>query len=317
MIIAWGMTCIQRHAAMLSITDRNNVFNIPLLLTLCNGVGIICGPILTYVSTDNEMIFYTLSALHALCALRAALLPLPRESCSSIRSETSRLLQDYPSAMPSPIIGSVFLTLQETSREEGGCSYDPQGTWLVMLGTFLATWSVGVQFGLGAFLTAYLIEQWKVSLNTALLWTSGYWSAAVVGYTFAWALRHINLVSSTTSLFLSSCLSLVAAIVMMQNNHISPVALLVFGVAWNGCFPTALHVLREHVPIFLQRRMPSLIIFGAACGEMFVPLVMGFFMGSNSGAQFGTMAVWYITSVLACFMTLTVVLLLATLTRDR
>ena len=75
--------------------------------------------------------------------------------------------------------------------------------------------------------------------------------------------------------------------------------LFLFSSALAPLFTLSIHCLTRVINEQLITRVSSLIVFGCGMGEVFIPVLMGFFMSGQSGQANGAVAVSYITFILA------------------
>jgi hypothetical protein len=245
--------------------------------------------------------------------------------------------------VPSPIVGGVFLPVKQFG---GGAKlnpdiYDPMSNLIVLFVTIFATILFGIQLGLGAFLFDYIGHVLIVSgassgsgsgsslpipiplpflnkdnfffiwdcLLMMVFWTSltfSYWLFS--NYLFHFSLRLFHL-------FYFSFFCMISSFGILFGAEIGFLCfifcLIGFGFTLAPLFTLNIYCLTRIINEALIRRVSSLIVFGCGMGEIFIPVLMGFFMGDYSGQMYGSVAVSYITFILSiCLVGVSGVLLI-------
>lgn len=273
--------------------------------------------------------FYGLSALTLIPAGILLCVPIPKPRTFQNEQEPLLSAEDPTrliSTVPSPIVGGVFLPIKhyEGLVDSDPDNYDPASNFIVLMVTILATTLFGVQLGLGAFLYDYIAHvltssshPWvnvydnsqyildhdsSLSLNEwcALLMTI-FWAALATSYTIfsMYAFRSIN----TFYIVILSVICMISSFGLLWGIELGLpsfiLCLIAFAFALSPLFTLSNYCLTRVINEALIRRVSSLIIFGAGMGEVFIPVLMGFFMGEYSGQMYGAVAVIYITFILS------------------
>nr|CCA27360.1 transmembrane protein putative [Albugo laibachii Nc14] len=302
-------------------------------LNIAFGIGTIFGSILALIllcfSIELLYAFYGLAVLTLIPAGILLCFPTPKSGTYQNEQEPLLHLEDPTrviSTVPSPIVGGVFLPIKhyEGSIDSNPDDYDPASNFIVLMVTILATTLFGIQLGLGAFLYDYIAHvltssshPWinvydnsqyildhdsSLSLNEwcALLMTI-FWAALASSYTmfsmYPFRCIHTIYVLLLSVVCMVSSFGLLLGIELGLPSFI--LCLVTFAFALSPLFTLSNYCLTRVINEALIRRVSSLIVFGAGMGEVFIPVLMGFFMGEYSGQMYGAVAVSYITFILS------------------
>lgn len=359
-VVALSNVCINRCCACIYTHDPRQSTKLQHILYGSFGIGTAFGPLLVLAILESDIdihwVYHALAISQGLAMLAVAATDVPsvvlvregaNESVSLLSSSKSTTeVLNYPPALPSPISGGIFLHIKTTSFKSSQHSetekldeddnemdvYDPTASFIVLLATFMATCTCGIQFSLAAFLFEYVRSRvkdsdndtdlfvpwihrrsfWISSVSMSVFWLS-LWSGYFVIRSASKLARRpgLTLVVQAMACAVSSCLVLYRPDDMVR----SALGLIMYGLMLSACFTNCLEVLHRSLRRALQHRMSSMIIFGAGCGEIFLPMLSGFFMGGYSGAMFGTIAVLSITCILSIAMFGLSLLLLLTVQR--
>uniref|UniRef100_K3WY73 Major facilitator superfamily (MFS) profile domain-containing protein n=1 Tax=Globisporangium ultimum (strain ATCC 200006 / CBS 805.95 / DAOM BR144) TaxID=431595 RepID=K3WY73_GLOUD len=214
--------------------------------------------------------------------------------------------------VPSPIVGGVFLHVKHYggSANYNPDTYDPQNNLIILMVTIFATVLFGTQLGLGAFLFDYLGHVLKVSstpLTEQQIYVWGcvlmllFWASLWLSYCFfsSYMFHALNLFS----IFHLSIACMVSSFGILFGAETGfatfTFCLILFGFALAPLFTLNIHCLTRVINELLIRRVSSLIVFGCGMGEIFLPVLMGFFMSGQSGQMYGSVAVSYMTFILS------------------
>lgn len=306
---------------------------------MCLSVGCSLGPILVYLyhymlspAYFISGLFYTLGSCYVLLSLglsvkcwnmregESSLLVVERNTTSLLprdkgdaRDEETRL--DSTSAMPSPLCGGIFLskyipyhtTLENYYEVHDDGRYNATGSFLVLLATYVALGWAGIQFGHAAFLFGFVQERMQkyvtqenvYAMTTCVL--SCYWFSLMVGLLCVRQLvqytqrPRIILIVQSIACF-GACMVIVYSPASLETCVAS---IFVYGFCISSIFVNCIQALHEALPLSMKARMNSMMIFGAGIGEMFIPMLIGFFMGNESGTTYGSIAVLYVTCVVS------------------
>ena len=278
-----------------------------------------------------EWVFSILAACQAIVILALTYSDTPRpeikrsnESVALLgRAALEQALTTYPSVLPSPISGGLFLHIKRsysshlTLEPQDEEMYDPVASFIVLLATFLATCSCGVQLALGAFLFECIRHRLNETFLYSAISMTAFWCAVLTGYFILRLIFKWTKCPKWVLLFqVVSCAASSGWILEKPDNPlVFLVGLMIYGFMSAAIFTNSLEIFHRSLGQALRRRMSSMIIFGAACGEMFLPMICGFFMGNYSGAMFGTVAILYITCILSITMVGITILLLMTVAK--
>ncbi|KAI9921031.1 hypothetical protein PsorP6_001241 [Peronosclerospora sorghi] len=296
------------------------------------GLGCVLGAFAALVFTKLEIdlgyAFFGLAILTVIPALLIALLPTPH--CYYGRDEHQTLLSfEDPTrrvpTVPSPIIGGVFLHAKHISGSKN-CNpdtYDSKNNFIILLVTIFATVLFGVQLGLAAFLYDYigtvLAEYTRIIASETTNAGSGdggskinqpvwqcaimalFWGSLTVSYLVLprFLFHEKNLYSIVVCAMVCGASSFVLLFGTDAGLVTFIVCLFLFSSALAPLFTLSIHCLTRVINEQLIRRVSSLIVFGCGMGEVFIPVLMGFFMSGQSGQANGAAAVSYITFILA------------------
>ncbi|DAZ93619.1 TPA: hypothetical protein N0F65_003759 [Lagenidium giganteum] len=292
------------------------------LITYMNvafGLGTVLGPtialVLDELSVDLCYAFYALGIATIIPVGILLMLASPRPM--HLRDEHQTLLRyEDPTrrvpTVPSPIVGGVFLH----AKHYGGSAnlnpdhYDAMNNLIILFVTIFSTILFGIQLGLGAFLFDYVGHVLTVSphpLPNEGVFTWGclmmilFWASIWLSYLFfsKFMFHAFNLFS----IFHLSIVCMVSSFGILFGAETGfatfTLCLLLFGFALAPLFTLSIHCLTRVINEQLIRRVSSLIVFGCGMGEVFIPVLMGFFMGDYSGKMYGSVAVSYITFILS------------------
>ncbi|RHY31082.1 hypothetical protein DYB32_003780 [Aphanomyces invadans] len=197
-------------------------------------------------------------------------------------------------------------------------SYDPEANFIVLLVMIIATLYYGIQMGLAAFLFQYL--EFVMALGYGANLHSiccgimcMFWLSLALSYSLFTSCFFENMKSLGWLFFLNVlCVCTMAGVIFGQNlfgpEYVVAALtfhLVLFAVFISPLFTGTIQGLTNVVNPDLLARVSSLLVFGCFCGEAFIPVLMGFFMGDYSGSGFGAGTIVYITFALAITMMLT------------
>ncbi|ETP30095.1 hypothetical protein F442_20843 [Phytophthora nicotianae P10297] len=291
-------------------------------------LGAIVALVLTKLDIDLGYAFFGLAIMIVFPAVLVATLPSPH--CYYGRDEHQTLLSfEDPTrrvpTVPSPIVGGVFLHAQHISGSKN-CNpdtYDSKNNFIILLVTIFATVLFGIQLGLAAFLYDYigtvLTEDTKLAAtqisgsgsvdagneSSKAVWQCAamvlFWGSLTVSYVvlprFLFHDRNLYSIVVCTVVCGASSFGLLFG---AQAGLITfTICLFLFSFALAPLFTLSIHCLTRVINEQLIRRVSSLIVFGCGMGEVFIPVLMGFFMSGQSGQANGAVAVSYITFILA------------------
>lgn len=283
------------------------------------GLGTVLGPtialVLDELSLDLTFAYYGLGG--ALVIPFGVLMLLKSPAPYKKRDEEQPLLGfEDPTrrvpTVPSPIVGGVFLHAKHYGRSANmnPDHYDPMNNLIILFVTIFATVLFGIQLGLGAFLFDYVGHVLTVAphpLPNEDIFVWGclmmilFWLSLWLSYVFfsKFMFHAFNLFS----IFHLSIVCMISSFGILFGAETGfacfTICLLLFGFALSPLFTLSIHCLTRVINEQLIRRVSSLIVFGAGMGEVFIPVLMGFFMGDYSGQMYGSVAVSYITFILS------------------
>ncbi|ETW02571.1 hypothetical protein H310_06050 [Aphanomyces invadans] len=289
-------------------------------------VGTVVGPILGILQRqaklELEYLFVMVGSLTLIAAFFIYFTDCPHpsgeESASLLGYEED--LRSVPPVLPSPISGSVFLHVKHDlgSSNLNPDSYDPEANFIVLLVMIIATLYYGIQMGLAAFLFQYL--EFVMALGYGANLHSiccgimcVFWLSLALSYSLFTSCFFENMKSLGWLFFLNVlCVCTMAGVIFGQNlfgpEYVVAALtfhLVLFAVFISPLFTGTIQGLTNVVNPDLLARVSSLLVFGCFCGEAFIPVLMGFFMGDYSGSGFGAGTIVYITFALAITMMLT------------
>lgn len=289
-------------------------------LNFAYGFGTVLGPaialILNAVSLELSYAFYGLAGATAIPIVIIMVTASPRPLHGRDEHQTLLGFEDPTRrvpTVPSPIVGGVFLHVKHYagSANYNPDTYDPQNNLIILMVTIFATVLFGIQLGLGAFLFDYLGHVLKVSttsppLTPQQIYVWGcvlmllFWAALWLSYAFfsSYMFHALNLFS----IFHLSIVCMLSAFGLLFGAESGfatfTVCLVLFAFALAPLFTLSIHCLTRVINELLIRRVSSLIVFGCGMGEIFIPVLMGFFMSGQSGQMYGSVAVSYMTFIL-------------------
>ncbi|OQS02000.1 transmembrane protein [Thraustotheca clavata] len=286
--------------------------------------GTILGPLIAIaVRWTKLQLVYLYGALAAIALVGSILIyatecpqPSGEEAASLLRNEDD--LISVPPTLPSPISGGVFL---HVSKDLGTAtinpdSYNPTSNFIVLLVMLIATLYTGIQVGLAAFLFQYVESVMPLSVGYAThaaccIIMFLFWGALAVSY--ALFTRYLFTKLQPLHFFLLAVLCVLSVVSMFYcQDYYGPengiyaltISIVCYATFISPLFTGSVQTLIEFVSDDLLARVSSLLVFGCFCGESFVPVLMGFFMGSYSGSAFGPSAIVYITFVMTVMLML-------------
>uniref|UniRef100_M4BRM4 Major facilitator superfamily (MFS) profile domain-containing protein n=1 Tax=Hyaloperonospora arabidopsidis (strain Emoy2) TaxID=559515 RepID=M4BRM4_HYAAE len=297
------------------------------------GLGCVLGAVgalvLTKLDLDLGYAFFGLATLTVFPAVLVAMLPSPHNSEGSDEQQTLLSFEDPTRrvpAVPSPIVGGVFLHAKHVSGSKN-CNpdtYDSKNNFIILLVTISATVLFGIQLGLAAFLYVYigtvLMEGEKtvqiealgsnnssgtVSGNSQRVWQCAFmvlfWGSLTVSYVVLprFLFHDKNLYSIVVCTVVCGASSFGLLFGAEAGLIVFAACLVLFSSALAPLFTLSIHCLTRVINEQLISRVSSLIVFGCGMGEVFIPVLMGFFMSGQSGQANGAVAVSYITFILA------------------
>ncbi|KDO24170.1 hypothetical protein SPRG_10598 [Saprolegnia parasitica CBS 223.65] len=322
-LIAISNVVINKCAAW-TVPDNNTVLKRRVVNSL-NGAfacGTILGPLIAIVvrmtKAELQYLYGSLGALSFVAAILIFATECPHEDGEEAVSLLgySEDLLSVPPTLPSPISGGVFLHVSDDlgAARINADSYDPESNFIVLLAMVIVTLYTGIQVGLAAFLFQYLEVVVPLSLGYLthtvccfimfLFWGALATSYAIFTRYFFLGLRPIHI-------FLLTILCVLSITMMTSGQyyfgaeyrvHTFTIALVCYATFISPLFTGTVQSLIDVVSDDLLARVSSLLVFGCFCGESFVPVLMGFFMGNYSGSAFGPEAIVYITFVMTVMM---------------
>ncbi|OWZ18221.1 Transmembrane protein [Phytophthora megakarya] len=290
-------------------------------------LGAIVALVLTKLDIDLGYAFFGLAIMTVFPAVLVATLPSP---CSYYGRDEHQTLLSFEDptrrvpTVPSPIVGGVFLHAMHISGSKN-CNpdtYDSKNNFIILLVTIFATVLFGIQLGLAAFLYDYigtvLREGTKLASKASgsgsaevgdesneTVWQCAamvlFWGSLTVSYiVLPRVLYHDkNLYSIVVCAVVCGASSFGLLFGAEAGLITFTVCLFLFSSALAPLFTLSIHCLTRVINEQLIRRVSSLIVFGCGMGEVFIPVLMGFFMSGQSGQANGAVAVSYITFILA------------------
>ncbi|RHX97250.1 hypothetical protein DYB25_007381 [Aphanomyces astaci] len=281
--------------------------------------GPILGIIQRQAKLELEYLFIMVGSLTLLAAFFIYLTDCPypsgEESASLLGFEED--LRSVPPVLPSPISGSVFLHVKHDlgAANLNPDSYDPEANFIVLLVMIIATLFYGIQMGLAAFLFQYLefVMALGYGANLHSICCSimcVFWLALALSYSLFTSCLFEHMKSLGWLFFLNVlCVVTMAGVIFGQNlfgpDYVVAALtfhLVLFAVFISPLFTATIQGLTNVVNPDLLARVSSLLVFGCFCGEAFIPVLMGFFMGDYSGSGFGAGTIVYITFALTITM---------------
>jgi fucose permease len=195
-------------------------------------------------------------------------------------------------------------SLRGTDAGQPGSSMSVYRSGLLWMLGFMLLLYVGVENGVGGWVTTYLHLTTPLSVETAALVSSGFWGAFTVGR-FIGAMAGTRL-GSRRLLAMTLCLSTAAGLLFALssgNQTLSIVAIVLMGLGFGPVYPTTMAVVTTH-----YQNSPGIAVsLGAAMGSfggMAVPFIQGFLM-ENAGPSAST---WLITICIVAMLGLFFVL---------
>ncbi|KAE8878049.1 hypothetical protein PF005_g11199 [Phytophthora fragariae] len=307
-------------------------------LNINYGVGCVLGAVVALVLTkldiDLGYAFFGLAIMSVFPAVLVAMLPSPHSYFGRDEHQTLLSFEDPTRrvpTVPSPIVGGVFLHAKHISGGKN-CNpdtYDSKNNFIILLVTIFATVLFGIQLGLAAFLYDYigtvLTEGAKLaakaeSSGSALSSTGSgesgseanqavwqcalmvlFWGSLTVSYMVlpGFLFHDKNLYSIVMCSVVCGASSFGLLFGAEAGLITFTVCLFFFSSALAPLFTLSIHCLTRVINDQLIRRVSSLIVFGCGMGEVFIPVLMGFFMSGQSGQANGAVAVSYIAFILA------------------
>ncbi|RLN60136.1 hypothetical protein BBJ29_003425 [Phytophthora kernoviae] len=297
------------------------------------GLGCLLGAVLALVlmnlNMDMRIAFLGLSIATLFPAVMIAMLPSPRSYYGRDEHQTLLAFEDPTRrvpTVPSPIVGGVFLHVKHIGRS-ANCNpdtYDSKNNFIILLVTIFATVLFGIQLGLAAFFYGYighvLAESGKFSTSTSnstsssttgesensqAVWQCAimvlFWGTLTASYAFfSRYMFHAKNLYSIMVFSVMCCLSSFGILFGADAGLVTfIICIFLFAFALAPLFTLSIHCLTRVINELLIRRVSSLIVFGCGMGEVFIPVLMGFFMSGQSGQTNGAVAVSYITFILA------------------
>lgn len=293
-------------------------------LNYAYGFGTVLGPTVALslhaLALELEYAFYGLAAATVVPIAIVLATASPRPIFGRDEHQTLLGFEDPTRrvpTVPSPIVGGVFLHVKHYagSANYNPDTYDPQNNLIILMVTIFATLLFGIQLGLGAFLFDYIGHVLKVAATSPALTPEQiyvwgcvlmllFWAALWLSYCFfsTYMFHALNLFS----IFYLSLACAISAFGLLFGAETSSsgfatftVCLVLLGAALAPLFTLSIHCLTRVINELLIRRVSSLIVFGCGMGEIFIPVLMGFFMSGQSGQLYGSVAVSYMTFILA------------------
>ncbi|OQR86492.1 transmembrane protein [Achlya hypogyna] len=284
--------------------------------------GTILGPMIAIaVRVTKAELQYLYGALGAISFVGAIFIfatdcPQPDGEESATLLAYDEDLLSVPPTLPSPISGGVFLHVKDDlgAAKINADSYDPVSNFIVLLAMVIVTLYTGIQVGLAAFLFQYLERVVPLSLGhlthtVCCVIMFLFWGALAVSY--ALFTRYFFEGLRPTHIFVLTilCVASIVALISGQDYfgveyrvHMIATTLVCYATFISPLFTGTVQSLINVVSDDLLARVSSLLVFGCFCGESFVPVLMGFFMGNYSGSAFGPAAIVYITFVMTIMM---------------
>lgn len=294
------------------------------------GLGCLLGAalalVLTKLEVDMGIAFLGLAIATLFPAVMIAMLPSPRSYYGRDEHQTLLNFEDPTRrvpTVPSPIVGGVFLHVKHIGHS-ANCNpdtYDSKNNFIILLVTIFATILFGIQLGLSAFFYQYiehvLTEAGKLAAssssaasasdtgNSQAVWQCAmmvlFWGTLTASYAFfSRFMFHAKNLYSIVVFSVMCCVSSFGILFGAEAGLITfTICVFLFAFALAPLFTLSIHCLTRVINELLIRRVSSLIVFGCGMGEIFIPVLMGFFMSGQSGQANGAVAVSYITFILA------------------
>ncbi|CAI5723770.1 unnamed protein product [Peronospora destructor] len=296
------------------------------------GLGCVLGAIgvlvLTKLDINMGYAFVGLAVLTAFPVVLVVMLPSPHSYYERDEHQTLLSFEDPTRrvpTVPSPIVGGVFLHAKHVSGSKN-CNpdtYDSKNNFIILLVTIFATVLFGIQLGLAAFLYDYIgtVLTKGAQLEAAEASSSGnnnigsesnqavwqcaimvlFWGSLTVSYVVLprFLFHDKNLYSIVVCAAICGASSFGLLFGTEAGLITFMVCLFLFASALAPLFTLSIHCLTRVINEQLIRRVSSLIVFGCSMGEVFIPVLMGFFMSGQSGQANGAVAVSYITFILS------------------
>eukprot|EP00644_Phytophthora_capsici_P015014 jgi/Phyca11/11619/fgenesh1_pm.PHYCAscaffold_76_\ len=291
-------------------------------------LGAVAALVLTILEIDLGYAFFGLSIMTVFPAVLVAMLPSPHSYYGRDEHQTLLSFEDPTRrvpTVPSPIVGGVFLHAQHISGSKN-CNpdtYDSKNNFIILLVTIFATVLFGIQLGLAAFLYDYigtvLTDDAKLAAaeetssgsseagsgSNQAVWQCAamvlFWGSLTVSYVVLprFLFHDKNLYSIVVCAVVCGASSFGLLFGAQAGLITFTVCLFLFSSALAPLFTLSIHCLTRVINEQLIRRVSSLIVFGCGMGEVFIPVLMGFFMSGQSGQANGAVAVSYIAFILA------------------
>ncbi|KAG7378951.1 hypothetical protein PHYPSEUDO_009281 [Phytophthora pseudosyringae] len=304
------------------ITSMNINYGLGCLL------GAIVALVLTTLDIDLGYAFFGLAIMTAFPAALVAVLPSPHSYYGRDEHQTLLSFEDPTRrvpTVPSPIVGGVFLHAKHISGSKN-CNpdtYDSKNNFIILLVTIFATVLFGIQLGLAAFLYDYigtvLTEGAKLAaaemagsgsaaggiVSNPAVWQCAamvlFWGSLTVSYVVLprFLFHDKNLYSIVVCAVVCGASSFGLLFGAQAGLITFTICLFLFSFALAPLFTLSIHCLTRVINEQLIRRVSSLIVFGCGMGEIFIPVLTGFFMSGQSGQANGAVAVSYIAFILA------------------
>ncbi|TMW57846.1 hypothetical protein Poli38472_013320 [Pythium oligandrum] len=283
------------------------------------GFGTVLGPVIACVldklHIDMSNAYYGLALAQLIPMGLIIMLPSPRPLYGRTQNQTIIGFEDPTRrvpTVPSPIVGGVFLHVKHLGGS-ANCNpdtYDPLNNFIILLVTIFSTILFGIQLGLSAFLFDYIGHVLTVATHPLpnediVVWCCLlmilFWSSLWLSYVFF--SKYMFHAFNTFSIFYLSIVCMVSSFGILFGTETGfacfVITLALFGFALAPLFTLSIHCLTRVINELLIRRVSSLIVFGCGMGEIFIPVLMGFFMGNYSGKTYGSVAVSYIVFILS------------------
>ncbi|KAL3664148.1 hypothetical protein V7S43_011030 [Phytophthora oleae] len=291
-------------------------------------LGAVVALVLTMLDIDLGYAFFGLSIMTVFPAVLVAMLPSPHSYYGRDEHQTLLSFEDPTRrvpTVPSPIVGGVFLHAQHISGSKN-CNpdtYDSKNNFIILLVTIFATVLFGIQLGLSAFLYDYIGTVLTDGSRLAAAEEAGsgsteagsgsnqavwqcaamvlFWGSLTVSYVVLprFLFHDKNLYSIVVCAVVCGASSFGLLFGAQAGLITFTVSLFLFSSALAPLFTLSIHCLTRVINEQLIRRVSSLIVFGCGMGEVFIPVLMGFFMSGQSGQANGAVAVSYIAFILA------------------
>ncbi|EEY68127.1 uncharacterized protein PITG_04505 [Phytophthora infestans T30-4] len=267
-------------------------------------LGAVVALVLIKLDIDLAYAFFGLAIMTVFPTVLVAMLPNPHSYYGRDEHQTLLSFEDPTRrvpTVPSPIVGGVFLHAQHISGSKN-CSpdtYDSKNNFIILLVTIFATVLFGIQLGLAAFLYDYigtvLTDVWQCAAMVL------FWGSLTVSYVVLpkFLFHDRNLYSIVVCAVVCGASAFGLLFGTQSGLIIFTICLFLFSFALAPLFTLSIHCLTRVINEQLIRRVSSLIVFGCGMGEVFIPVLMGFFMSGQSGQANGAVAVSYITFILA------------------